>query len=222
MKRSKHDPDGETIILQLMQLISAYKKAVNEQLREYTEEAKRTGKITITIIPLKPQDLVADARNILTSKIAKWLDRDVEQAEAMVYSQSLESLSAQDLDFYLQLLTLTMESWLGSANKVKIWAMIRGSDYHSQRAAQYTKNKQWTLAEAEYLKALQYDGENTSFSGGLVISLTNIGIVLHFQERDYEAREYFERSITAFERMKPEVILYEKAKEAYGLARSMV
>jgi len=222
MKLSKRDPNIELVILQLTQLIAAYKRAADEQIREYREEGERIGKITLSIIALRPRDLLPDARNIITYKIAKWLDSAFECAESIVNSQLIQSLEPQDLDFYLELITLTMNSWLGNVNKVKTRVMIIGSDYHLKRGESYANNRQWSLAEAEYLKALKYDEENFPFSGGLVISLTNIGLTLHFQERDYEANEYFERSIASFAKLQHSAMLYDEAKDAYELAKSML
>ena len=221
MKFSKSDPNIELVILQITQLMAAYKKAVDEQIKEYTEEGKRAGKITFSIVALKPQDLVPDARNIITYKIAKWLDSTFERAESIVNSQFIQSLESQDIDFYFELITLTMNSSLSNVNEVKVWIMISGSDYHLKRGESYANNRQWSLAEAEYLKALKYDEGNFPFSGGLVISLTNIGLTLHFQERDYEASEYFERSIASFEKLQQNAMLYDKAKDSYELAKSM-
>lgn len=217
------EPEIEPIVSQFMQLIESYKKAADEQKQKIAREnQEKTGKLTLVILTLRAEELVPDARNILTYRIAKWLDSSFEHASAMVGSKVLQVIPKEDVDFYLKLVKLTVESWLGRKNLMQFWSTLAGSDYHSARANTYSSEKQWESAVEEFLLASRYDEEFFPSYGGLVISLANVGLIRHFQERDYEATEYFERAVAAFEKLQPNALSYKKAKEGYELAKAML
>jgi len=203
---------------QLIKLIADAQEEARKQVRASAEQSET--KSTFTFARTYPQQLVPRAKQILTSEMAKQMNKAQSNAQIgiLVDLKALKSMPAVDVDLYLSVLLATVEDLLGPTF-LKYSIVFAGGDYHNDRAVDLLRGKKWAEAEGELQSALRFVNLWQYPHPNKVLNLYYLAVSYQNQGKKDPAIKSYKQTLDEYEKLTLDQKSWEDMKKIYTDAK---